>query len=98
LASLDLPIIFSLKHKASAVFDYCFILVIVFVFDYLLTQSLLYFAEHFAVFYYLQTRLQISPEQLVKKTITHPYTKVFNTFQRVVKEEGYGGFSSKFST
>lgn len=33
----------------------------------------------------VKTRLQISPELIVKKTITVPYSTVTNTFQRVVK-------------
>lgn len=39
----------------------------------------------------VKTRLQITPELLAKETITEPYTTVFSTFQRVVREEGYRG-------
>jgi hypothetical protein len=39
----------------------------------------------------VKTRLQITPELLAKKTITEPYTTVFSTFKRVVREEGYSG-------
>ena len=39
----------------------------------------------------VKTRLQISPELIVKKSIAVPYSTVTNTFQRVVKEEGFFG-------
>lgn len=33
----------------------------------------------------VKTRLQVTPELIVKKTITVPYSTVTNTFQRVIK-------------